>query len=95
MTLTMKEVEHIALLARLDLTEDEKKRYQRQLSAILEHVAQLQDLDTEGIDAVSIVQPERARLRADTPRVGLKREEALENAPSTKSDQFLVPPVME
>jgi len=95
MTLTLKEVEHIAMLARLDLTEDEKKRYQQQLSTILEHVAQLQELDTTGIEISSSVQPARARLREDTIREGLKRQEALDNAPSVESNQFRVPPVME
>lgn len=95
MTLTPKEVEHIALLARLDLTEDEKKCFQKQLSAILEHVAQLQKLDTTGIDASSSVQPTRTRLREDTVREGLKQQEALDNAPSAESNQFRVPPVME
>ena len=95
MTLTLKEVEHIAMLVRLDLTEDEKKRYQQQLSAILEHVAQLQKLDTTGIEISSSVQPARARLSEDTIREGLKRQEALDNAPSAESNQFCVPPVME
>ncbi len=49
MTLTLKEVEHIALLARLELTQEEKERYQQQLSDILDHVAQLQALDTSAI----------------------------------------------
>ena len=49
MRLTLKEVEHIALLARLELTAEEKERYRQQLSHILEHVAQLQKLDTSRI----------------------------------------------
>ena len=65
MTLTLKEVEHIALLARLDLTQEEKERYQQQLSAILDHVAQLQELDTSDIKTTSSVLPPRSRLRED------------------------------
>ena len=95
MTLTRKEVEHIALLARLDLTEEEKKRYQQQLSDILEHVARLQKLDTSDIGTASVVQPERARLRPDIPREGLNLQEVLENAPDEEAGRFRVPPVME
>lgn len=94
MTLTLKEVEHIALLARLELSEAEKKRYQQQLSDILDHVAQLQQLDTADIQPASSVQPQRARLREDEPRTGLSRQQALENAPDTQDDQFRVPPVL-
>ena len=48
MTLTLEEVEHIASLARLNLTEEEKARYREQLSAILDYAARLQRLDTAG-----------------------------------------------
>lgn len=95
MTLTLKEVDHIALLARLDLTDEEKKRYQQQLSHILDHVAQLQKLDTSQTESASGVQPKSARLRADEPRPGLSTSQALENASDAKADQFRVPPVME
>lgn len=95
MTLTLKEVEHIALLARLDLTKEEMKRYQQQLSDILDHVARLQSLDTSAIEPASVVQPERARLRPDVPRKGLSRPEALANAPDEDASQFRVPPVLE
>jgi aspartyl-tRNA(Asn)/glutamyl-tRNA(Gln) amidotransferase subunit C len=95
MTLTLKEVEHIALLARLELSDEEKKRYQQQLSHILDHVAQLQKLDTSLTAPTSSVQPRSARLRADEPRPGLSINQALDNAPDVEEDQFRVPPVME
>ncbi len=95
MTLTLKEVDHIALLARLELSDEEKQRYQQQLSHILDHVAQLQKLDTSQTEPASGAQPKGARLRADEPRPGLTVDQALENAPDTKADQFRVPPVME
>ncbi len=63
MTLTLKEVEHIALLARLELTPEEKERYQQQLSAILDHVAQLQALDTSSIQTTSSVLPPQPPAR--------------------------------
>ena len=95
MTLTLKEVEHIALLARLELSPDEKERYQQQLSAILDHVAQLQALDTSSIQTTSSVLPPQARLRADEAREGLTTKQALQNAPAAEKDQFRVPPVFD
>lgn len=95
MTLSREEVEHIALLARLDLSEDEITRYQQQLSAILDHIAQLQALDTRHIPITSSVLPPRTRLRDDEPKPGLSREQALNNAPEVENRQFRVPPVME
>jgi aspartyl-tRNA(Asn)/glutamyl-tRNA(Gln) amidotransferase subunit C len=95
MTLTLKEVEHIALLARLELSDEEKRHYQQQLSHILDHIAQLQKLDTSHIAAASSVQPKGMRLRVDEPRFGLTTGQALDNAPDVEADQFRVPPVME
>jgi aspartyl-tRNA(Asn)/glutamyl-tRNA(Gln) amidotransferase subunit C len=95
MTLTLQEVEHIALLARLELTREEKERYQQQLSDILDHVAQLQALDTSEIQMTSSVQPPMARLRDDEARPGLTTEQALQNAPAAEKDQFRVPPVLD
>ena len=95
MSLTRKEVEHIALLARLELSEDEIDRYQGQLSAILEHVAALQELDTAHIPPTSSVLPPRSRLREDEPQTGLDADRALQNAPDSEENQFRVPPVLE
>ena len=95
MKLSRTEVEHIAELARLDLTTEEKEQYRQQLSAILEHVAQLQELDTEGISPTSSVLPATGRLREDEPRPGLPVESVLANAPEKKRNQFCVPLVLE
>ena len=95
MVLTIPEVEHIASLARLELTEAEKARYAGQLSAILEHAARLQELDTAGIPPTSSVLPARSVLREDEPRPGLPPAELFKNAPDVKDNQFRVPPVLE
>lgn len=108
MPLSLKEVEHIANLARLKLTDEEKVRYRQQLSAILDYFAQLQELDTADIPPTSSVLPPLAKhllaaeggvvgsaLRADEPRPGLSREELLSNAPDSEAGQFRVPPVLE
>ena len=95
MRLTLTEVEHIANLARLDLTPEEKEQYRQQLSAILAHVARLQELDTKGIPPTSSVLPAASRLRADEPGQSLPVEQVMANAPDQKKNQFRVPPVLE
>jgi aspartyl-tRNA(Asn)/glutamyl-tRNA(Gln) amidotransferase subunit C len=95
MTLSLEEVEHIAHLARLELTAEEKARFREQLSEILDYAARLQALDTLGIPPTSSVLPARSVLRPDEPRPGLSLEALLKNAPETEKDQFRVPPVLE
>ena len=95
MKLSLAEVEHIAQLARLELSTEEKQRYQQQLSAILDYAASLQALDTEGIAPTASVLPERSVLRADEARAGLSLVDVLRNAPQSENDQFRVPPVLE
>ncbi len=95
MSLTRQEVEHIADLARLELSEAELNRFREQLSAILDYAARLQDLDTSGISPTSSVLPARSVLRKDEARPGLSLEDLLMNAPDREDDQFRVPPVLE
>jgi aspartyl-tRNA(Asn)/glutamyl-tRNA(Gln) amidotransferase subunit C len=95
MTLTLAEVEHIAELARLQLTDEEKILYREQLSAILDYAARLQALDTSGISPTSSVLPARSVLRPDEPRPGLDLADLMRNAPDTEAGQFRVPPVLE
>lgn len=95
MTLTIQQVEHIANLARLDLTEDEKILYRQQLSAILDYVARLQELDTSNIPPTSSVLPPRSVLRADLAGDSLSTAELLSNAPDVEAGQFKIPPVFE
>jgi aspartyl-tRNA(Asn)/glutamyl-tRNA(Gln) amidotransferase subunit C len=95
MTLTLAEVEHIASLARLELSTEEKSRYREQLSAILDYAARLQQVDTSGILASDAVLPAGPPLRIDQVQPGLERSAALANAPQVENDQFRVPPVLE
>jgi len=103
MPLSLEEVEHIAKLARLELTGEEKARYREQLSAILDHVAKLQKLDTASVPPMTTVFPAEnagsrsasSHLRADRSRPSLPTGELLENAPSHEQDQFKIPPVFE
>ena len=95
MKLSREQVEHIADLARLALSEDEVAMYQEQLSAILEHFDHLQQLETEDIPPTASVLPLRSVMRADEARPSLERELILANAPDTAGGCFRVPPVLE
>jgi len=95
MPLSINEVEHIANLARLELTDEEIARYREQLSAILDYFAQLRELDTVDIPPTSSVLPPRSALREDVPQPGLSLEDLLRNAPDVEAGQFRVPPVLE
>ena len=95
MPLSLQEVEHIAKLARLELTDEQKARYRGQLEAILEHVAKLQELDTQEVPPTTSVAVGQMPLRPDEPRPGLLRDELLKNAPNQSDGQFQIPPVFE
>lgn len=89
-----KEVEHVAQLARLDLTEPEKTLFGEQLSQILTFVEQLQDVSTEGIPPTASVADQESVLREDIPREGLSQEQALSNAPESSDGFFVVPRIL-
>jgi aspartyl-tRNA(Asn)/glutamyl-tRNA(Gln) amidotransferase subunit C len=95
LTLTLAEVEHIAMLARLELSTEEKSRYREQLSAILDYAARLQQIDTSGLAFADASLSAGPSLRSDQVLPGLERSAALANAPQVENDQFRVPPVLE
>ena len=95
MSLTLSEVEHIAHLARLDLTPGELARYREQLSAILDYAVRLQQLDTSAIAPTASALDAGMPLREDVARIALDTQKVLRNAPLTEDNQFRVPPVLE
>ncbi|HEX7974758.1 MAG TPA: Asp-tRNA(Asn)/Glu-tRNA(Gln) amidotransferase subunit GatC [Anaerolineales bacterium] len=95
MSLTIEEVEHIAKLARLELSEAEIRLYREQLSAILEYAARLQRLDTSAIQPTSSVLPAHSVLRADEAGPCLTQDDLQRNAPDFERGQYRVPPVLE
>jgi aspartyl-tRNA(Asn)/glutamyl-tRNA(Gln) amidotransferase subunit C len=95
MSLTIQEVEHIARLARLQLTAEQKERYRGQLSTILDHIAKLQELDTKDVPPTTGGLLTEMSLRADEVRPSLATDVLLANAPEKEGDQFKVPPVFE
>src|SRR5687767_2544668 len=93
--LSLAEVEHVALLARLRLTEDEKRRLTEDLNVILTHFEILQQLDTEGIPPTAHALQLQNVLREDASRPSLPREEFLRVAPEARDEFFVVPRVVE
>jgi aspartyl-tRNA(Asn)/glutamyl-tRNA(Gln) amidotransferase subunit C len=95
MALTRADVEHIAELAKLRLTEDELNRYQIQLSAILEHIQELNQLDTDAISPTASVLPLNNVFAADVVRPPYTPAEILKNAPESEAGQFRVRAILE
>ena len=95
MSLTQAEVEHIAALARLRLTEAEKTRFGRQLSAILDYMNRLRQVDTSAIEPTASVLPLRSVLRPDVVTPSLPVDELLAAAPLAEAHLLRVPPVLE
>ena len=94
MKLSRAEVEHIARLARLTLTEAEIDQYQEQLSDILNYAQKLQAVDTSSITpTTSVLPPKENALRKDISGSTLSAEKLFRNAPDAQDNQFKVPPV--
>ena len=95
MPLTSAEVEHIAELARLSLTEQEKNLFQDQLSAILDYAAVLQGIDTSAVPPTATVLPLRNIMRDDIVAPSLPTEDVLANAPAAADGYFKVKAILE
>lgn len=95
MPLSQQEVEHIAKLARLDLSEEQKELYCSQLSAILDYIAKLRELDTKDVPPTAGGGLAQMILRIDEAHPGLATDQLFANAPQSEDDQFKIPPVFE
>ena len=93
--MTADEVRRLARLARLELTDAELETMTGQLSRILEYVAQLQQVDTEGVEPLAHALDVHNVFRADEPVPCLPVAEALANAPKRSGDFYSVPAVLE
>jgi aspartyl-tRNA(Asn)/glutamyl-tRNA(Gln) amidotransferase subunit C len=93
-TLSRKDVEHVAHLARLGLTEAELERLEGQLNHILDQYAILAQLDTEHIPPTAQTIELENILRDDVTRPGLTQDEVLANAPSGEGEYIIVPPIL-
>lgn len=95
MQITKEEIEHIAVLARLCLSEEEKELFGSQLSSILGYMEKLNELDTKDIEPTSHVLSLNNVMRDDLQAASLPREDALVNAPSHTEKFYRVPKIIE
>jgi aspartyl-tRNA(Asn)/glutamyl-tRNA(Gln) amidotransferase subunit C len=94
-TLTRDDVRKIAHLARLELTEDEVDLYQKRLTAVLDYVATLDELDLEGIPPTTHAVAQVNILRDDKISSTMSQAQALANAAQTQDGQFAIQAVLE
>ncbi len=94
MTISKKDVEHIAHLARLELTDEEKDIYSHQLSQILDHVGKISELELEEVEPTSHSLEITNAFRKDELEDGLTQKEALSNAPDSEDGYFVIPPII-
>ena len=94
MSISQKEVEYVADLARLRLGNEEKIRLSDQLSHIIDYMAELNQVDTKGVDLTVSVVGGTKLLREDNICPSLTQEKAIENAPDSKDGFFRVPKII-
>lgn len=93
--ITRKEVEHVAKLARLELTEEEKEKFTVQFSNILDYFNQLSEVNTENIEPMAHAIPMVNVMREDKVKLTYTRDEILANAPLEEDGFFKVPRITE
>lgn len=93
--LSPEDVQKVATLARLKLTEEELQQIGQQLGGILDYVAVLDEVDVTNVEPMAHVADVSNAFRADETRPSLPREESLSNAPKTDGKYFLVPQILE
>jgi aspartyl-tRNA(Asn)/glutamyl-tRNA(Gln) amidotransferase subunit C len=95
MSISKADVLHVARLARLELTDAEVERFQEQLSAILDAVSKVQELDLGDVPPTSHPLDVVNAFRPDEPRPSLSLDDVFANAPERDGDHFRVPPTGE
>jgi aspartyl-tRNA(Asn)/glutamyl-tRNA(Gln) amidotransferase subunit C len=94
MSVTIQDVEHVAALARLRFADEEKETLKGELNTILDYMAQLNSLDTAGVEPLAQVVALQNVVRDDVSAPGISRDEALTNAPVRTGAFFTVPKVL-
>lgn len=89
------DIDHVARLARLALTDDERERLRAQLAVILEHAAKVSEVATADVPPTASAIPSANVLRPDEPRGSLAPERAIANAPAAEGGRFRVPRITE
>jgi len=93
--ISKEDVRRVALLSRIDITEEEVELFQTQLERILEYMDQLDELKTDDLEPMASVMGLSDVFREDEVRPSLSCEEALANAPEKTQDSFKVPTIVE
>ena len=91
--ITVKDVEHVAKLARLELTEEEKVLYTKQLGDVLKYVDQMNEVDTTGVEPMAHAIDFVNVMREDVVKYEQTKEELMKNAPSEENGFFKVPKI--
>ena len=91
--ITIKDVEHVAKLARLELTEDEKEMYTKQLSDVLKHVDAMNEVDTSDVKPMAHAIDFVNVMREDVPNQEISKEALMSNAPDEENGFFKVPKI--
>lgn len=94
MSVTLKEVEQLSSLARINLSANEQEFYAEQLNLLLNYVDKINQIDTEGIEAMEQLRPVFNVFRADEVVVSPSRDEMLSNAALTEEGHFKVPRII-
>ena len=89
------QVRRVALLSRLELSDQEVSQFSTQLSAIFEYIEKLNELDTDTVEPLAHCLPIHNVLRDDVPRSSLSNDEALANAPDREDEYFKVPKILD
>ena len=89
------DIDHVAKLARLELTGEEKERLRSQLGLILEHAAKVGEVAADNVRPTAYAIPRSNVLRPDEPTPSLTHEQALSNAPEAEAERFKVPRIVE
>jgi len=93
--ISLKDVEHVARLARLELSDADKERMRRELDSILSYIDKLRAVDTEGVEPTSHAVPLTNVMREDVTRPSFPQSDMLANAPERSGDFFRVPKIFE
>ena len=89
------QVRRIALLSRLELSDAEVTQFSTQLSAIVEYIEKLNELDTDNVEPLAHCLPVHNVFREDVPRPSLSNDAALANAPEREDEYFKVPKILD
>jgi len=95
MSVTKKDVDYVADLARLQLDDDERESLASDMSQILDYMTTLEEVDTSDVEPLEHVIDLEYRLRDDDAKEPLSHEDALKNAPDADTDYFRVPRVLD